>query len=179
VSTQVALLRGINLAAKNRISMADLTSVLSAMGLEDVTTYLQSGNVVFRSSSAARRTADAIEGQIAKAFGLDVTVLLRTPAELRKIAGGNPFLANEPDPVKLHVVFLDAKPAAKAKTQLDPERSPPDQFALRGREIYLHLPSGSARSKLTLAYFERQLGVKATARNWKTVTRLVELAEQL
>jgi uncharacterized protein (DUF1697 family) len=179
VSTHVALLRGINLGAKNRISMAELKSVLSAMGLEDVTTYLQSGNVVFRSSGATRRTAGAIERQIAKAFGLDVAVLLRTSAMLHKIAHGNPFLANESNPVKLHVVFLTDKPAAKAKAKLDPERSPPDRFALRGREIYLHLPKGSARSKLTLDYFERQLGVRATARNWKTVTRLVELAERV
>lgn len=173
----VALLRGINLGAKNKIRMPELGSMLESLGFEDVVTYIQSGNVVFRSSSGgAKQIAARIEQRIAKVFGLDIIVVLRTPAELKSIAGSNPFLSREADLTKLHIVFLNGRPAAKAISQLDPDRSPPDEFSVRGREIYLHLPNGFGRSKLTLDYFERRLGVDATARNWRTLLKLLELA---
>ena len=176
--TFVALLRGINLAGRNRVPMPGLRSSLESLGLEDVVTYIQSGNVVFRSRGGrARELAAGIEGRIAEAFGVEAVVLLRTPAELARIAGGNPFLRGGADPSKLHAVFLSGKPTKKAAAQLDPQRSPPDEFRLVGREIYLHLPNGFGRSKLTVDYFERRLGVVATARNWKTLTKLVELTE--
>jgi uncharacterized protein (DUF1697 family) len=173
--TFVALLRGVNLAGRNRVSMPELRSALEAMGLEDVVTYIQSGNVVFRSRTGGAKTlAAAIEAQVAEAFGIEVVVLLRTPAELAKVTAGNPFLRGA-DPARVHVVFLSGKPAAKAAEQLDPDRSPPDEFELEGREIYLHTPNGFGRSKLTVDYFERRLGVAGTARNWRTVTTLVAL----
>jgi uncharacterized protein (DUF1697 family) len=178
MGTYAALLRAVNVGGRNRVPMAELRTLLTQLGLEDVTTYVQSGNVVFRSRSGSASTLAAeIEKQIAGAFGVRATVLLRTPAQLRKIAGANPFLAEESDPLRLHVAFLDAAPAAKAKAQLDPQRSPPDRFSVRGSEIYLHLPNGAGRSKLTIDYFERRLGVRGTARNWKTVTKLLELVE--
>ncbi len=176
--TFVALLRGINLAGRNRVPMGELRSALESLGFEDVVTYIQSGNVVFRSRHGrAKELATSIEGRIAETFGIDVVVLLRTPAGLAKVARGNPFLRAGADPSKLHVVFLSAKPATKAAAQLDPERSPPGEFRLEGREIYLHLPMGFGRSKLTVDYFERRLDVAGTARNWKTVTKLVALAK--
>jgi uncharacterized protein (DUF1697 family) len=176
--TFAALLRGVNLAGRNRVSMPELRSALEAIGLEDVVTYIQSGNVVFRSrSGGAQKLAAAIEAQVAEVFGIEVVVLLRTPAELAKVAAGNPFLRGGADPARLHVVFLGGRPAAKAAAQLDPERSPPDEFMVEGREVYLHLPNGFGRSKLTVAYFERALGVAATARNWRTVKKLLALAE--
>jgi uncharacterized protein (DUF1697 family) len=177
VPTFAALLRAVNLGEKNKIPMAGLRSLFSDLGYADVTTYVQSGNVVFRNSAGkADEIAAEIQRAIDEEFGLTVAVLLRTPAELRKIAAGNPFLKDESDPKKLHVLFLDKRPAAKATGALDPDRSPPDRFDLRGREIYLHLPNGSARSKLTIDYFERGLGSKATGRNWRTVVKLAELA---
>jgi uncharacterized protein (DUF1697 family) len=158
--------------------MPELRSALEAIGLEDVVTYIQSGNVVFRSrSGGAQKLAAAIEAQVAEVFGIEVVVLLRTPAELAKVAAGNPFLRGGADPARLHAVFLGGRPAAKAAAQLDPERSPPDEFMVEGREVYLHLPNGFGRSKLTVAYFERALGVAATARNWRTVKKLLALAE--
>jgi uncharacterized protein (DUF1697 family) len=174
--TFVALLRGINLAGRNKVSMAELRSALESLGLEDVATYIQSGNVVFRGRGGVRDLAASIENGIEEALGIDVVVLLRTPAELRKVAAGNPFLRAGADPSKLHVVFLSGKPTKKAAAGLDPDRSPPGEFKLGGREVYLHLPTGFGRSKLTVDYFERQLGVSGTARNWKTVTKLVALA---
>jgi uncharacterized protein (DUF1697 family) len=176
--TFAAFLRAVNLGEKNKIPMGELKSSFSELGYEDVTTYLQSGNVVFRTPAKKTDTiAAAVERRIADEFGLSVTVLLRRSTELRKIAGDNPFLKGESDPKKLHVVFLDSRPGAKAKADLDPDRSPPDRFDVRGREIYLHLPNGSGRSKLTIDYFEHRLGTKATARNWRTLTNLVELTQ--
>lgn len=175
MNTFVALLRGVNVSGRNALPMAELRAALSALGLEDVTTYLQSGNVVFGSGGETPYLAAAVEQRIAEAFGLSIAVLVRTPAELRKTASRNPFLRDEPDLTKLHVVFLDVEPAASAQAKLDPDRSPPDRFSLHGREIYLHLPNGAGRSKLTIDYFERRLGVRATARNWKTLTKLIEL----
>ena len=176
--TFVALLRGINLAGRNRVSMPELRSALESMGLEDVVTYIQSGNVVFRSRTAsAQSLAAGIEGQVAERFGVDAAVILRTPTELAKVAAGNPFLRGGADPSRLHVLFLSGRPGKKAAAQLDPARSPPDELRLEGREIYLHLPNGFGRSKLTVDYFERRLGVAATGRNWRTVTKLVALTE--
>ena len=173
----VALLRGINVGGRNKVSMPELKSSLASLGLEDVVTYIQSGNVVFRSPTGDRKELAArMERQIAEAFGVSPTVLLRTPSELVKIADGNPFLKAEADHSKqLHVVFLGGRPSADAVAQLDPGRSPPDEFSVRGSEIYLHLPNGSGRSKLTLDYFERRLGLAATARNWNTLLKLLAL----
>ena len=158
--------------------MGELKSSLSSLGLEDVVTYIQSGNVVFRSPGSVDDLAGDIERRIARDFGMSVTVLLRTSSQLERVAEGNPYLPGEADPSKLHVVFLSGRPAAKVVAGLDPERSPPDQFSVRGREIYLHLPRGSGRSKLTIDYFERRLGVAATARNWNTLLRLIALTER-
>jgi uncharacterized protein (DUF1697 family) len=179
VQTFVALLRGINVGGRALVPMPELKSLFASMGLEEVSTYIQSGNVVFRSAAGDEQdVADEIEERIAEAFGVSTTVLLRTPAELVEIAGNNPFLGGDADVSKLHVVFLSARPPAGAVEELDPERSPPDEFSVRGREIYLNLPNGAGRSKLTIDYFERRLGVRATARNWKTLTKLIELTER-
>ena len=176
-TTYVALLRGINVGGKNKIAMAELKSMFASLGLEDVVTYIQSGNVVFRSASDDADALSAkIEREIAAASGVKPAVLLRTPKELATIAERNPYLARDADVSRLHVVFLDHAPAKRAATALDPERSPPDEFTLRGREIYLHLPNGAGRSKLTVDYFERVLGARATQRNWKTLLRLIELS---
>jgi uncharacterized protein (DUF1697 family) len=175
VRTYAALLRGINVGGRVRIPMAELRSTFEALGHEDVVTYLQSGNVVFRADGKAPDVATGIERRIAEDFGLDVAVLLRTARELTAIAAGNPFLTEEADLTKLHVVFLESAPARSAMARLDPARSPPDRFSARGRELYLHLPKGAGRSKLTNDYLERTLGTRATARNWRTVSKLVEL----
>jgi uncharacterized protein (DUF1697 family) len=177
MNTFVALLRGINVGGKKMVPMPALRSLFSALGHADVVTYIQSGNVVFRTPGRKEKEiAVALEQEIAATFGISVTVLLRTPAELEAIAENNPFLEGKADISKLHVVFLAEPPAPKAATKLDPERSPPDEFRLRGREIYLHLPNGMGRSKLTIDYFERRLGVAASARNWNTLLRLLALA---
>jgi len=170
VSKHVALLRGINVGGKSTVSMAKLKATFEALGFDDVVTYINSGNVVFEGSKPAAAT---IEKRIAKDFGRDVSILLRTPAELKRVEKENPFPKAEPK--RLHVYFLSGKSSAKAVAALDPDRSPSDAFEVAGREVYLHTPDGIGRSKLTIDYFERTLGVRATARNWNTVTKLIEL----
>ena len=174
--TWAALLRGINVGGRARVPMRELAEVLDSLGHEDVVTYIQSGNVIFhsRSSDGAAVRAE-LERSIRERFGLAVTVLLRTPIELGAVAQANPFPAAGETPSKLHVVFLDGAPDAAAIADLDPERSPGDRFAVSGSEIYLDLPSGSGRTKLTLDWFERRLGVSGTARNWNTLLKLIEL----
>jgi len=176
VRTYVALLRGINVGGRTKIAMADLRTLFDALDAEDVTTYLQSGNVVFRSDAAATALAQSVEQRIAGELGLRVTVVMRTGAQLAKIAAGNPFAGRGADAKQLHVVFLAEKPAAARVRALDAARGEPDEFRVVGHEIYLHYPNGYGRSKITNAWFEKELGVAGTARNWRTVTKLAALA---
>jgi len=172
VSTQVALLRGVNVGGV-KLPMAGVRVSLSELGLEDVSTYVQSGNVVFR-APAVKGLAERIAKRIEADHGVRCTVILRTPQELRAIAKANPFPDPDREPTRHHVVFLDAK----AKGELDPERSPGDEFAVKGREIYIRYASGAGRSKLSLQWFEKGLGVKGTARNWRTLLKLIELTNE-
>jgi uncharacterized protein (DUF1697 family) len=173
--TYVALLRGINVGGRRKLPMADLRALLDALGHEDVTTYVQSGNAVFRSGGgSAASVAAAIERRIESELGLDVAVMLRTAAQLRAVLDGDPFPKAERKQV--HVVFLEEKPGAAAAKRLDPDRSPGDEASLHGRELYLRLGNGAGRTKLTLDWIEKQLGVRGTGRNWNTVTKLAELA---
>jgi len=169
----IALLRGVNVGGARKLPMKELAPALEELGLEDVVTYIQSGNVVFRSRTAKAKLATQLEQGIAKRFGLEVTVMLRTAAELAEVIDANPF---EGDVANVHVAFLDRRPPKAAIAKLDPDRSPPDEFAVVDTEVYLHFPNGYGRTKLGADYFERVLAVRATARNWRTVTKLLELA---
>jgi uncharacterized protein (DUF1697 family) len=177
VGVYVVLLRGVNVGGKARVPMAALRASLEGLGFEDVVTYIQSGNVVLcsRSANGRRALARRIEAVVASEFGVPAKALLRTPAELAEVEAANPFARAERS--KLHVVFLSKPPPPAAVAELDPNRSPPDEFAVEGREIYLHLPNGAGRTKLTIDYFERRLGVDATHRNWNTLLKLIELGQ--
>jgi uncharacterized protein (DUF1697 family) len=177
VTRYVALLRAVNVGGRNSLPMPALREALAAAGLDDVSTVLQSGNVVFRSGKTEAAVAKLVRATIADGFGLDTRALVRSGKELAAIAAKNPFLAGREtrDPKTLHVAFLEKAPTKAATAALDPDRSPPDAFAVRGREVYLSYPSGSGRSNLTLAYLEKVLRVEGTARNWRTVRRLAEL----
>jgi uncharacterized protein (DUF1697 family) len=178
VPTYVALLRGINLGARNKVAMADLRALVEALGGEDVRTYVQSGNVVFKGSlGGAKAVASAMEKRISADLGLDVAVLVRTGAELRKLVAANPFVKGGRDASKLHVTFLADKPGRDKVRALPANEHEPDEFRVVGREIYLHYPKGYGRSKLSNAFFEKRLGVTATTRNWRTVTNLAGLVE--
>jgi uncharacterized protein (DUF1697 family) len=172
--TNVALLRGINLGARNKVSMADLRTLFADLGAEEVVTYVQSGNVVFRSSGLRQaELARAIEKRIERDLRLRIRVLLRTKAQLGKVLGANPFAKR--DPSTLHVTFLAAAPSRAAVRELEGKAFEPDEFRVVGSEVYLHCPNGYGKSKLSNAFFEQALDVAATTRNWRTVTKLAEL----
>jgi uncharacterized protein (DUF1697 family) len=175
--TQVALLRGINVGGKNTLSMKDLVKMFADAGCTDVRTYIQSGNVIFKKAGASARLGDAITANIEKRFGFRIPVILRTAEELRETIRDNPFLAAGVDAKPLHVYFLADAPNARAIAGLDPTRSTGDGFRVLRREIYLHLPNGMGRTKLTNAYFDSKLSTTCTARNWATVLKLSEMME--
>lgn len=174
--TYVALVRGINLGRHKQVSMPDLRALFCSLGADDAATYLRSGNVIFKSADGPGKLTEAIEKRIRRDLGLSVTVLLRTTPQLAKILAGNPFAKDGKDSTKLHVTFLAKRAGGARVRELDPQRGQTDEFRVVGREIYLHCPNGYGRSKLTNAYFEKELGVAATTRNWRTVTKLAELA---
>jgi len=176
--TFVALLRGINLGSANRVAMKDLVALFQKAGCVDVKTYIQSGNLVFGAPAAvAKRLAEQIRADIERGFGMRVPVVLRSANELRVVVRENPFLAAGADEDKCHVMFLAEKPDKSACASLDPQRSPPDAFVVKGREVYLFLPNGMARTKLSNGYFDSRLATVSTARNWRTVVKLVEMTE--
>jgi uncharacterized protein (DUF1697 family) len=176
-AVHVALLRGINLGSVNRLPMKELAAMFDAAGCGTVQIYIQSGNVVFEAPAAlAARVPTVIAAAIADRFGYRVPVVTRTAAELAAVAAANPFLRAGADPAVLHVVFLASPPGPAQIAALDPDRSPPDRFAVKGREVYLHCPNGYGRSKLHNDYFESRLGSVSTVRNWRTVLRLVEMS---
>ncbi|MCL4835750.1 MAG: DUF1697 domain-containing protein [Caldilineaceae bacterium] len=175
--THISLLRGINVGGHKKIRMADLKALYESLGFVNVTTYAQSGNVVFQAEPAdAGARAAHIEGAIAAHFGFAVTVLLRSAEELRAILDANPF--PDAEPKYLHVLFLSAAPDAGVLEALAVPAANGEAWRLAGREIYLHYPNGSGRSKMTGAFFERKLGVAGSARNWNSVNALYELARQ-
>jgi uncharacterized protein (DUF1697 family) len=174
--TYVALLRGINVGGKNMLPMADLTGMFTRAGCTDVRNYIQSGNIVFKAGSdLAKKIPDVIGKEVLRRFGFQPPLVLRSAAEMRTVSGANPFLKSGTDPELLYVMFLANKPGEKEAAALDPARSPPDAFELRGSHIYLSLPNGAARSKLTNAYFDSKLKTMSTGRNWATVLKLVEM----
>ena len=158
--------------------MPRLRAAFEALGHEDVSTYVQSGNVVFRSPARAASSIRAeLERGIQDECGLDVVVIVRTRAELAAVFERNPFRRSRGADQQLHVAFLADRPSRPSIAQLDPHRSPPDEFAVVDRHVYLRCPNGMGRTKLTNDYLERQLGTSATVRNWRTVTELRRLVE--
>jgi uncharacterized protein (DUF1697 family) len=175
-TNHVALLRGINVGGRNKLAMKDLAALFTAAGCGDVRTYIQSGNVVFTAAGPlAKKLPVRIEAAIRARAGIQVPLEMRSADQLRAVAGGNPFLKTGPALETLHVGFLLDTPSAAQLAALDPKRSPPDEFVVRGREIYFRCPNGMGRSKLTNTYFDSKLGTTITIRNWRTVQALLEL----
>ena len=177
MSRVIVLLRAVNVGGRNKLPMAELRAALEDVGFENVSSYIQSGNLVIDPGGLDEaRVEHDVAAVIADRFGLAVAVIARTPEELERVIARHPFAAPGLPPEMLHVCFLERAPAAERVASLDVERFLPDRCRVDGREVYLHYPNGSGRSKLTGAYLERQLGgIPATARNLTTIRKLVEL----
>ncbi|MGE5106405.1 MAG: DUF1697 domain-containing protein [Sphingobacteriales bacterium] len=176
--TTISILRGINVSGQKKILMADLKALYEQRGFKDVTTYIQSGNVVFRTDKKLTNAelAQIIEKDIKTQFGFDVPVITRTSEEWNKIITANPFMKKkEINSDKLHVTFLSQEPD-KANIKIAESFSYlPDEFSINGSEVFLHIPDSYGNTKLSNNFFENKLKVSATTRNWKTVITLAEI----
>jgi uncharacterized protein (DUF1697 family) len=158
--------------------MAKLRSALEEAGFEEVATYVQSGNVVVSSGDSAAKVARAVERLVEKEFGLKIPVLVRTRAQLAQVVERNPLAEVAKSPKRYQVSFLEKKPSAALIRKLEDVAAPTERVVAHGREIYAWHPEGVARSKLWAALAGKGLGVTATARNWTTVKKLLELADR-
>ncbi len=158
--------------------MKDLVTIFETAGCTHVRTYVQSGNVVFEATPRIAATiGERVRVGVKERFGHSPVAVIRTGDELTAAIAANPFLARGADFSRLQVMFLEHEPTAERAAMLDPDRSPGDEFALVGRELFLYQPAGIADSKLTNAYFDARLKTTTTSRNWRTVLAIADLMD--
>jgi uncharacterized protein (DUF1697 family) len=170
-TSYVALLRGVNVGGHGRVPMKELRDLFESIGLEDVRTLIQSGNVIFRADK--KPAAITLQEAIAKRFQVTTPVVLRTSSEFAEIIRNVPFA--DADPAFLHVGFLVTALSAPELAALEVAQFAPERFAASGTEVYLYLPRGMGNSKLA-SFVTRKLDRSMTIRNWKTVNALAELS---
>jgi len=176
LNTCIALFRGINVGGSHLLPMKELKAVFEKCGCADVQTYIQSGNVIFRSRvSDAARLEKQLTAAVSSSHGFEPRVLVLSRGELESAAAGNPFPEADENPKSLHLFFLAERPKKPDLKSLEALKAKTERFALKGKVFYLHTPDGFGASKLAQRA-ERFLGVEATARNWRTVTTLLEMA---
>jgi uncharacterized protein (DUF1697 family) len=180
MTTYVGLLRAVNLGPTNKVAMADLRDLLGELGLNDVRSLLQSGNLVFRSATrSTSRLERLLEEETAWRLGLDTQYFVRTAREWREVVADNPFPAEaKRDPGHLLVVVLKDAPAREAVTALQKAIAGREVVRVKGRQAYVVYPDGIGRSRLTSALIERKLGTRGTGRNWNTTLKLEAMAKQ-
>ncbi len=177
MSMHIALLRAVNVGGTGKVKMADLRDMAQAMGFTQVSTVLQSGNLVFDAPSA-KDLEERLEAELDKRFGLTSAVIVRSGAEWAKIVAANPF-PNEArdDPSHMLAMPLKTSPAADSEAALQAAIKGRETVRVVGHTAYLVYPDGIGESKLTAAIIERHLGARGTARNWNTVLKLAALTE--
>jgi len=177
----ISMLRGVNVGGKHKIKMEVLRALYESIGLRGAQTLLQSGNVVFRTEQRDLiALAKQIESAIERKLGFHSDVVLRTSTELRDVVARNPFAKRAGvDASKLLVSFLVSDPGAEARGNVLRIKCEPEELRIDGREVYIYFPNGMARPKLSMALVERTLRTSWTGRNWNTVRRLMEMAEEL
>jgi uncharacterized protein (DUF1697 family) len=177
MTRHIALLRGINVGGHKKVPMADLRAALEDAGFEDVKTYVQSGNVALTAKERSPgKVGRKVEQAIEKAFGFDVAVVVRSREEIAALVEDDPLGDVATNPTYRVVVFLAGKLDRKRLDDVDPEQFAPEAFALRDYEIVMWAPDGQRDSKLVKTLTEKRTGVVGTARNWKTVLKLLDLA---
>lgn len=177
--TYIALLRGVNVSGQKIIKMERLRASFETLGFSDVKTYVQSGNVVFKTTkTSVTALAEKIAGQILADFGFSVSVIVRTPAELGEVLKQNPHVKDAGgEEKKLYVTFLSGPAPKGAEALLKPLAAKTERFSVCGREIYLHCPDGYGNTKFSNNAIEKKLSLDATTRNWRTVNTLLEMAQ--
>lgn len=178
MATYISILRGINVSGRNMIKMDALRDMYTALGFTDVKTYIQSGNVIFRSKKTnAAALGQQIAAALTQTFSVDVPVLVLDEPVLQSVIRKNPFLKDKSkDPAYLHVTFLSAAPDKTLFTKLEEGNYGEDDIALVDNAVYLYCPGGYGNTKLTNKFLETKLKVVATTRNWKTTNELLKMA---
>jgi len=177
----ISLLRGVNVGGHHMIKMDALRTLYESLGLRGAQTYLQSGNVVFKTQERDLvRLSKKIEDGIERTFGFRPAVIVRTPSELRSVIARNPFAKRRGiEPNRLLVTFLAGVPSPEARDKALNLKTDPEELRLDGRAFYIYFPSGMARPKVSWVSIEKMLQTPGTGRNWNTVTKLLEIAEKL
>jgi len=179
MKTYISILRGINVSGQKQILMADLEKLYEGLGFSNIITYIQSGNVIFKTSlnDNIKELSAKIEEAIQQKYGFNVPVILRTPDEMKEIINANPFQQLKGNhPKKLYVTFLEEKPQTAFVEKINHFDFLPDKFIINEKEVYLNCAAGYGTTKLSNTFFENKLKVRATTRNWNTVNKLLELA---
>jgi uncharacterized protein (DUF1697 family) len=177
MTRHIALLRGINVGGHKKVPMADLRAALADAGFEDVKTYVQSGNVALTAKERSpAKVGRKVEQAIEDAFGFDVAVVVRSREEIAALVEDDPLGDVATNPTYRVVVFLAEKLDPKRVADVDPAAFAPEAFALRDYEIVMWAPDGQRDSKLVKTLSEKRTGIVGTARNWKTVLKLLDLA---
>ena len=175
----IAMLRGINVSGQKLIKMADLRESMTRLGLEDVATYVQSGNILFNTQETDLRViAERISSQIKKDFTLDVPCIVRPAEYFKKVLTNNDFLQQGRDEKRCYVTFLEEEPDPMHVQKIDSQQYAPEEFIIKGDLLYFYSPDGYGKAKMNNNFFEQKLRVKATTRNWNSVNKLYELATQ-
>jgi uncharacterized protein (DUF1697 family) len=177
----ISMLRGVNLGPHNRVKMEALRALYESLKLREPQSYVQSGNVIFKTDERDLiKLTKRIKGAIEKKFGFQSDVVLRSTAELRDAIARNPFAKRRGiEPSKLLVTFLAGDPGEEARVKVRAIKCAPDEVFIDGQEVYIYFPNGVARPKLSWPTIPKILKVSGTARNWNSVTKMLEIAEKM
>ncbi len=177
----ISILRGINVGGKKVIKMDALRNMYENLGFKNVTTYIQSGNVIFKGNEAElTQITEIISQQIEKDFGFSVPVIVLMIQNLQSIIYNNPFVKDgNKDISHLHVTFLSPDINPSNKNDIESKKQEEEEVSISEKAIYLYCPKGYGKTKLNNTFIESTLQVTATTRNWKTTTKLLQLAEQI
>jgi uncharacterized protein (DUF1697 family) len=179
--TVISMLRGVNVGGNRKIKMEALRDLYESIGLQTPQTFIQSGNVVFRTKERGLAPlANRIEDAIEKCFGFRASVLCRSASELRAVIAANPFAGrSDIDPAKFLVVFLSSRMDDAARKRVLAIKADPEEVRAEGSELYIYFAAGLARPKLSMAQVEKAHQLQWTGRNWNTVNKLLEMAEEM
>ncbi len=174
----ISILRGINVSGKNLIKMTGLRTSFENLGFSDVTTYVQSGNIIFSGKKTSlKKLEQSIHQQIKKDFGFEIPTIVLTMEVLEKVISGNPFLKDpKKDPAFFHVTFLGSKPEKVDMKEIEAKKQEEEEIIFENNVLYLYCPLGYGNTKLNNNFLEKKLKVNATTRNWRTTNELLKLA---
>ena len=174
------MLRAVNVGGRGTIKMDELRALCESLGFAGARTFIQSGNVIFRSEEKSlAKLGDKLEKGIEARFGFRPDAILRTAESMAAAIAANPFEGRGIDPAKLHIVFLKSDPGDAGRARAGAIRTDPEELRAIGAELYIHYPEGAGKSKLTAAAIQKATGVPGTARNLNSAVKMLELAREL